>query len=69
MTCQKIVFQASIFGTLVLTTWVTSGVKAQRIRSARFISWRAPMIRAPAIPINPSKYIARADRRVKSHMM
>src|SRR3972149_5893718 len=43
-------------------------MKAQRMRSAKFVWVRAPMISAPMIPTRINPYIARAERRVKSHM-
>src|SRR5574341_478975 len=45
------------------------GMKAQRIRSAKFICVRAPRISAPMIPLRINRCIARAERRVKNHMI
>src|SRR6185436_19472096 len=40
----------------------------QRSTSARFMWLRAPMISAPMIAIRINPYIARAERRVNSHI-
>src|SRR5512143_324569 len=43
-------------------------MKAQRMKSAKFMPVRAPMTRAPIMPIRMKAYMASAVSRVKNHM-
>src|SRR5512137_2382464 len=65
---QKILVHGARSGRVEFCTWVTLGVKAQRMISAKFTWVRAPMISAPIIEKRISPYMARAEKRVKAHM-